>query len=276
MTEQSMLWTTNGVGHGAAPYTREQANEFFRDFTITDPATMGPLKGIDNELVVSGTSSPLAVATGKAVVYGYRYWNDASKNVTVATPAAGDTGGRIVLRANWASQLITAVVKLGNDGVPTIPSLVQSALTTWEISLASFVIDTSGNIWTNSSKSVAGVTDTRIFATTPLADRVPAIRQGGDATEWATVGATDFLVSGAIVQVGRASYSGAGISSGIVPITWPIPFAASAIMLANADDLDIIAYGTYINTTTGTISWKTIDASTRTSVLLTWMALGVA
>jgi hypothetical protein len=61
-----------------------------------------------------------------------------------------------------------------------------------------------------------------------------------------------------------------------VPITWPIPFAASAIMLANADDLDIIAYGTYINTTTGTISWKTIDASTRTSVLLTWMALGVA
>lgn len=170
MAEMSMLWATNGVGHGAAPYTQAQSNEFFRYFNNANPATAGVLSGILNELEVSGVASPLAVNTGYGDVYGFRYWNDASKNVTVTTPA-GDRGGRVVLRADWTLQTVTAEVII-NAGGATLPSLTQVANTTWEISLASFVIDSSGDIWTDSSKTVAGVTDERHFLISPLAGMV--------------------------------------------------------------------------------------------------------
>lgn len=180
MAEMSMLWATNGVGHGAAHYTQAQSNEFFKYFNNANPATAGALSGILNELEVSGVASPLAVDTGYGDVYGFRYWNDASKNVTVTTPA-GDRGGRVVLRADWTLQTVTAEVII-NAGGAALPSLTQVANTTWEISLASFVIDSSGDIWTDSSKTVAGITDERHFLISPLAGMTLLRRFTGDGT----------------------------------------------------------------------------------------------
>jgi hypothetical protein len=180
MSEMSLLWeTTSGVGDGVAPYTQAQANEFFRDFTIDALATMGVLSGKDNELAVSGAASPLSVATGKAIVYGFRYWNDAALNVAVPTPVVGDTGGRIVLRADWGANTVRAAVKLSADGNPAIPALTQVAGTTWEISLCSFVIATTGIIYTTSAKTTTGVTDTRSFALSPLASMVRLRQSAG-------------------------------------------------------------------------------------------------
>lgn len=164
MSQFSMMpWETRtGTGDGAASYTQQQANNFFRYFDVGDPASEGVCRRVLNELEVSGTTSPLSVATGAAVCYG-RFWSDAAEQLAVTTPSVGDTGGRVVLRADWSANQIRLAVKLNTDGDDTIPSLTQNAGTTWEIGLASFVIDTSGNIWFDANKSLAGVNDTRIF-----------------------------------------------------------------------------------------------------------------
>lgn len=222
MTEFSMLWETQtGSGDGANSYTEDQANFFFKDFTIINQATMGVLSGIDNELEVSGSTSPLAVATGKGVCYGYRYENDASKNVAVSTPAVGDTGGRIVLRASWGpTNTVRAVVVLNTDGNPAIPALTQTALTTWEVPLATFVIDTSGNIWTDASKTVAGVSDARSFALTPLAGMVKLREFTGDgSTGICTFSNIQADLTHLIVRgIGRTS--GAGAFDGAMALTF--------------------------------------------------------
>lgn len=155
MTQFSMLpWETQtGTGDGANSYTQDQANNFFRYFDVRDPANEGVAYGVLNALAVSGTASPLSVASGTAVCYG-RYWNDAAVTLAVTTPVVGTTGGRVVLRADWSANTIRLFVKMSTDGNAAIPALVQTAGTTWEISLATFTITTGG---------VITVTDNRTF-----------------------------------------------------------------------------------------------------------------
>lgn len=155
MTQFSMLpWETQtGTGDGANSYTQDQANNFFRYFDVRDPANEGVAYGVLNALAVSGTASPLSVASGAAVCYG-RYWNDAAVALAVTTPVVGTTGGRVVLRADWSANTIRLFVKMSTDGNGTIPALVQTAGTTWEISLATFTVTTGG---------VITVTDNRTF-----------------------------------------------------------------------------------------------------------------
>lgn len=186
MSEKSLYWFTDGftgsVGDGAAPYTQEEQRLYDHALLAANEAAGGVWSEILNELAVSGAASPLAVATGRASVYGFPYWNDASLNLAVTTPGIGDTGGRIVLRANWTAQTVRALVVLNTDGNASIPALTQVANTTWDIPLATFVIDTSGDIWTDSSKTVAGVTDARVFAISPLAGMVKLREFVGDGS----------------------------------------------------------------------------------------------
>lgn len=154
MTQFSMLpWTTGVSGDGAAPYPQEASNNFFRYFDVRNPAAEGVALGVLSELAVSGTSSPLTVAPGVAVSYG-RYWNDSNVNLTVSTPTAGTTGGRVVLRCSWSSRQVRLAVKTSPNGIGSIPSLTQVFGNTWEISLATFLITTGG---------VITITDDRTF-----------------------------------------------------------------------------------------------------------------
>ena len=70
MAERSQPWDSTNVGDGpTAGYTETQTLELFRDlFTGDRYASDGPLPGVLNELAVSGSNSPLAVATGAAMV----------------------------------------------------------------------------------------------------------------------------------------------------------------------------------------------------------------
>lgn len=173
MAEFSMLWeTVTATGDGANEYSEDNAAFFFKDFTNAVPASMGVLSGIDNELVVTGSTSPLSVDTGKASVYQFRYQNTAIASIGVATPLIGDTGGRIILRADWALNTVRLYSKMNTDGNAAIPALTQVAGTTWEISLCSFVIATTGTIYTDASKGTTGVTDTRSYVISPLAGMV--------------------------------------------------------------------------------------------------------
>lgn len=150
MAEKSLFWYTNGftgdTGDGAAPYTQEEFRLFNHAWAAKNQANVGVFPGVLNELAVTGSSSPLSVDTGRAVVYGFPYWADSSVSVAVSTPSVGTTGGRVVLRANWTAQTVRAVAVLNTDGTATIPSLTQSAGSTWDMPLATFTITTGGTI----------------------------------------------------------------------------------------------------------------------------------
>jgi len=174
MTQFSMPWGTRaGIGDGITSYNQDQAQYFFGLFLGVAPASMGVGAGVLNELAVSGTASPLTVDTGIAQVNYLRYINHTSSiNVSVTTPSIGDTGGYVVLEANWTARTVRAQVITNTDGTSILPSLTQTQGTTWQIPLASFVIDTSGNIWTNTSKTTAGTLDARSFAVSPFSSSV--------------------------------------------------------------------------------------------------------
>lgn len=148
MAEVSMLWTTNGTGHGVGTgYASNRWQAFIRKLLMSDQtATACVLNGVDNELAVSGTASPLSVASGAAIDYAFFYENDAPKNLTVSTPSVGTTGGHVILEANWAAQTVTALAVRNTDGVSGIPALTQTANTTWQVRLATFTITVGGVI----------------------------------------------------------------------------------------------------------------------------------
>lgn len=154
MTEKAFLWTTGATGDGASTYTQAEAFGIFRRMFVTTPATQGVLKGFEGDLAVTGTSSPISVAKGAAIVYGCPYLSDAATSVAVTTPSVGTTGHRVVLQMGWAAQTVRIALKSSADGTATIPDVTQEVNTTWEISLASLTITTGG---------VISVTDTRAY-----------------------------------------------------------------------------------------------------------------
>lgn len=245
MTQFSMLpWTTGGAGDGATPYTQDQSNNFFRYFDVRNPANEGVALGVLSELAVSGSSSPLTVAPGAAICYG-RYWNDANVSLSVSTPGVGTTGGRVVLRCTWSTRQIRLAVKMSANGIATPPTLTQSFGNTWEISLATFTITTSGVITVTDDRTFrkatfqvdttaianeavtatkianGGVTTDKIADTnvttgkiannavddTKVGDRVAQFyrRQGGHAENWATPGTTAYTPGPVRVAFGVAS-----------------------------------------------------------------------
>lgn len=114
---------------------------------ITNPATEGVLYGVGNNLATAGASSPVAVNTGSALVYGIWYENDASVNVTIPTPASNPRIDRVVLRASWSAQTVRITRIAGTEAAsPTAPALTQTANTTWDIPLYQVRITTGGAI----------------------------------------------------------------------------------------------------------------------------------
>ncbi len=148
MAESSRFWTTNGTGDGGAGgYSAQQFYDFLRKLFITDQeASRGVILGEQGGLAVSGSASPLSVAAGSAIVYGFFYENTGVVSVTVPTPSVGTTGKRVILRVNWAAQTVRIALITSADGVATFPTLTQNAGNTWEISLANLTITTGGAI----------------------------------------------------------------------------------------------------------------------------------
>jgi hypothetical protein len=158
MAEASRFWTTNNTGDGpTAGYSSANFTQFVRESFTTNPATEGVLYGIGNNLAVTGSSSPVAVNTGAALVYGFYYTSDASTNVTIATPATLTRVDVIVLRVSWAAQTVRITRVAGTEGAGT-PAITQVANTTWDIPLANVSITTGG---------VITVTDRRTYVKHP-------------------------------------------------------------------------------------------------------------
>jgi len=96
-------------------------------------------------LIATGAVSPVAVNTGRALVYGTWYESDASVNVVVATPAGATRIDRIVLRKSWASQTVRITRIAGAEGGGA-PAVTQTAGTTWDLPLYRASITVGGVI----------------------------------------------------------------------------------------------------------------------------------
>jgi len=290
MTERSQLWVTGTYGDGVSSYSMARVDEMLRAlFTSDNAATQGVFKGCLNELAVTGTSSPVAVNTGAAVVYGKLYFNSASVNVAVGTPVVGTTGHRVVLRATWGvTQTVRIALVSSADGTATIPAVTQTIDTLWEITLATLTITTGGVITVVDGRSYCYMPtmvttenlDADCVDDTIVGNRVPALtkRQGGSATAWATAGVTNYTPTMVRMQCGVCSEDCNGVLTGDVVVTFPVAFSYVPIVLANAYfDTGGLA-NWYVISATATAAAATFyyskAASGMTPVYIRWLAIG--
>lgn len=158
MAQYSIGWTTNGTGDGiSGGYTQAKFTDWQEALLVSVAASKG-VSSFGSSLFVSasgGSASPVTIENGAAMVKGFFYRNDAAGTLNIPTPAAATRIDRIVLRADWGSQVVRFQRVAGNEGGGT-PALTQTDETTWEIPIATVSITVGG---------VATVTDGRSFLT---------------------------------------------------------------------------------------------------------------
>ena len=157
MTERSLFWDTAALGDGP-PYTQTDLQDRFYRSLINGTGNRGPVQGWRDELEVSGTSSPLTVATGGACVYGMLFDSDSALTIPVSTPSSGlSRYDRIVVQRTWTTQ-VTRITRISGTAAaaPAVPALTQTANIVWEIPIATILVDDEGLIT---------VTDTREYCT---------------------------------------------------------------------------------------------------------------
>jgi len=173
VAEKSLLWDTNGTGDGTGTgYTETDMIQLFRSLFTRSSNMGGVVPDYLNELAVTGTATPVAVNTGAGLVYGIPYWNTASVNVAISTPAVSTRVDRIVLRADWTAQTVRITRIAGTEGAGT-PAMTQSAGTTWDVPLAAVSITTGGVITvTDAREWLLGTGDATIDSTKLATDAV--------------------------------------------------------------------------------------------------------
>jgi hypothetical protein len=170
MTESSILWSTTGTGDGTSGgYPQAKLVEWQRALFAKSANLGGVSPTYQNQLAVTGSASPVTVATGAAVCYGYVYFNDAALTVAIPTPASQPRIDRIVLRVNWAAQTVRVTRIAGTEGGGA-PALTQAAGTTWDIPLAQVSITTGGVITLTDQREFLDVTGDGVITTAKLVD----------------------------------------------------------------------------------------------------------
>lgn len=282
MTIHTMPWTSSGDGDGpSAGHGVELARRMFRNLWLYDATVQGVAYKVANQLAASHSApSEIDVATGAALVYGTHVNNDAVVTVTLAGVAA-DTAGIITIGMDWTGG-ITGTAQTGfiravqqTSGNTSFPSPTQSDLTSWEIEIARYIVDSSGNVFTSAAKTTAGPLDTRRF----IGQVLEVSRQGGSATTWPTVGTTDYENIPAKIQVGSVQWTGAAAGSGQVDVTFPEAFAAFPIVFAQENGQtspSMFFSAGALGADTARIYWHHASLTNLTSVNILWLAIGKA
>lgn len=201
MAEKSIFWETNGTGDGTGTgFTDDEVFQVFRSF-CQNASVGGVIDGILNELAASGSATPVAIASGQAFVYGIPYFNSASVNVAISTPAVSTRIDRIVLRADWTAQTVRITRIAGVEG-GAAPSITQTPGTTYDIKLCQVSITTGGVITLTDEREFIGVNATAAANT-----------MKGNFTG-ATANVTDTSVATVLAQyIHAASAKSAGVSA---------------------------------------------------------------
>lgn len=188
MAESSIFWENNNTGDGVTGgYIQAKWVAWLRALFTKSANRGGVSPDYLNKLVVAGTSSPVTVATGAAICYGFYYENDASMNVNVPTPAVSTRIDRIVLRVDWTAQTVRVTRVAGSEG-GSAPSLTQVAGTTWDVPLAQVSITTGGVITVTDQREWLDVTgDGAVTAAKLATDAVTTAKLATDAVETAKI-----------------------------------------------------------------------------------------
>ncbi|MBV6425334.1 MAG: hypothetical protein NAOJABEB_03151 [Steroidobacteraceae bacterium] len=204
MAESSLFWTTNGTGDGSGSgYTAAQMFDLWRALFTPQTGNLGGVSpDYQSKLAASGTTSPVTIAAGAAIVYGIPYFNTANVTVAIPTPSGATRIDRIVLRASWAAQTVRITRIAGTEG-GAAPALTQSAGTTWDIPLAQASITTAGAIT---------LTDQREYLSLVGNDAITSAKIAAGA-----VGTTD-IADGAITsaKIATDAVGAAAIAAGAV------------------------------------------------------------
>jgi hypothetical protein len=120
-------------------------------------STQGVFRGMLDDLEVTGTTSPVTVATGVAFVKEGVYTNSTSVDVAIPTPTTATRIDRIVLRLDYTASPWTCTVQrlAGAEGAGA-PGVTQTEGTKWEISLAKVAITTAGVITVTDERAFVG------------------------------------------------------------------------------------------------------------------------
>lgn len=283
MAEQSQFWNTNGTGDGPGTgYTQADLNEFYRKVFNPDQDTTGGVLYHDQRLAVTVAAQTPSLQPGSAFIMGYLYENTTALSLgAIAIPAVGTTGGRIGLRINYAAQTVRAFNTRSADGTATPPALVQTANTTWEVSLYTYSITTGG---------VVTLTDTRAYARSgavitaeQVKGGVSALlnlkRQGGSSTDWAVAGQSNFSTAAVrlTMQMGRVAIPTVSANgSQSIAITYPVAFTSVPIIFLQQSSS---SYALQLGTQSETINGFTLIAGNYQGVAMSnyianWIAYG--
>lgn len=194
------------VGGGGTAVNEDQWSimaRFWAQSGVTDYA---------NTLEVYGDSSgrQVKVKTGRACVRGHWYENTAVETVAIAANASGNPRiDRVVLRLDpSANSIVLAVVQGTPAGSPSAPSLTQTDVATYELTLARVAV-------ANGASTIAAgdVTDERTYVDGIYGNWTPAIT-GTSANPTGASGTGRYTKIGKNIKgwgrITGFSYAGAG------------------------------------------------------------------
>lgn len=150
--EISAPWdgSTTGDAEKLAPIDSEEWSDFWATFFSSGSLgdeDRGVFRNYLNELNVTGTTSPIKVWNGGAIVHGRWYRKDGATYLYVSIPTTSTRTDRVVLQCSWSAQTIRVEMLTNpSEGTGTPPALTQSRGITWEIPLATVTVTTGGAI----------------------------------------------------------------------------------------------------------------------------------
>jgi hypothetical protein len=140
-----------------ADTTEAQFSQLFR--RLQTSGVSGSPSTTDVKVTGDSSGMNVKVAAGYAIVRGHAYSNDAVVTLTIGTAAANPRIDVVVLRLNPTANSITLAVVAGTPAAtPTVPSLTQSDIDTYELPLAYVAVGASV-----STIAAGNVTDVRSF-----------------------------------------------------------------------------------------------------------------
>lgn len=194
MTQRSLFWDGIALGD-CGPYVSAQLHDQMLRSITGCTGNIGVLLNWLNGLEVSGTSSPVSVASGGAVVYGTFFETDTAVSVSANPPASGYSRyDVIVVRRDVSAQTVRIGKVTGNPavGTPSVPALTQDVAATYEIPLANILIDSAGTITVTDAREFAQYSTAWVGAFVTgdmIADGEVTADKLADQTRWEVKGA---------------------------------------------------------------------------------------
>jgi hypothetical protein len=154
MTEKSFVWNALPAAGDTAfsPYGEDVWADIWGTLFTKDMTKEGVISEYLSSLLVTGSTSPVSIGTGAALVYGTFYENDAVYSLAIPTPAVSTRIDVVVLRKDWAAKTVRIGIVSGVEG-GGVPALTQTIGATWEISIAEVSITIAGAITVTDSRS---------------------------------------------------------------------------------------------------------------------------